>query len=162
MELTFINIIVTTIPFNRAGSKVIFIDVINLDKDLDQLQVAISNSENSNRSDQSQQYSGHPASDVVDGIQVGCPCSCDPGRHRLGRRPPCEIRLPVLDHEARLYEHRTYLWFIARIDGSDWWTGADSESPLLWSFHVCHRKLDCCVLKAQLRRVTLSPELSMK
>ena len=109
MELTFINIIVTTIPFNRAGSKVIFIDVINLDRDLDQLQVAISNSENSNRSDQSKQYPGHPTSDVVDGIQVGCPCSCDPGRHRLGRRPPCKIRLPVLDHEARLYEHRTYL-----------------------------------------------------
>ena len=111
MELTFINIIVTTIPFNRAGSKVIFIDVINLDKDLDQLQVAISNSENSNRSDQSQQYSGHPASDVVDGIQVGCPCSCDPGRHRLGRRPPCEIRLPVLDHEANIRTQNIFMTY---------------------------------------------------
>ena len=49
--LTAIDIIVTTIPFNRAGSKVIFIDVINLDRDLDQLQAAISNSENSSRSE---------------------------------------------------------------------------------------------------------------
>ena len=109
MELTFINIIVTTIPFNRAGSKVIFIDVINLDRDLDQLQVAISNSENSNRSDQSQQYPGHPTSDVVDGIQVGCPCCCDPGRYQLGRRSPCEIRLPVFNSQARLCEYRVYL-----------------------------------------------------
>lgn len=43
--LTAIDIIVTNIPFNRAGSKVIFIDVINLDRDLDQPQrVAISHS----------------------------------------------------------------------------------------------------------------------
>ena len=49
--LTAIDIIVTTIPFNRAGSKVIFIDVINLDRDLDQLQNAIIHSENSSRSE---------------------------------------------------------------------------------------------------------------
>lgn len=51
IRLTAIDIIVTTIPFNRAGSKVIFIDVINLDRDLDQLQVTISLSENSSRSE---------------------------------------------------------------------------------------------------------------
>ena len=48
---TAIDIIVTTIPFNRAGSKVIFIDVINLDRALDQLQAAINFSENSSRSE---------------------------------------------------------------------------------------------------------------
>ena len=131
--LTAIDIIVTTIPFNRAGSKVIFIDVINLDRDLDQLQAAISHSKNSSRSEtiqlfdknhfyflehpptkaellnsmvgkgrtwpnQSQQYSGHSASNVIDSVQVGCPCSYDPERHRLGRRSPCEIRLPILDN----------------------------------------------------------------
>ena len=51
IRLTAIDIIVTTIPFKRAGSKVIFIDVINLDRDLDQLQNAIIHSENSSRSE---------------------------------------------------------------------------------------------------------------
>lgn len=49
--LTAIDIIVTTIPFNRAGSKVIFIDVINLDRDLYQLQTVIMHSKNSSRSE---------------------------------------------------------------------------------------------------------------
>ena len=159
--LTAIDIIVTTIPFNRAGSKVIFIDVINLDRDLDQLQAAISHSKNSSRSEtiqlfdknhfyflehpptkaellnsmvgkgrtwpnQSQQYSGHSASNVIDSVQVGCPCSYDPERHRLGRRSPCEIRLPILDCEGRLCEHRIYLWLIAGIYGSEQETGTHS------------------------------------
>lgn len=49
--LAAIDIIVTTIPFNQAGSKVIFIDVINLDGDLDQMQAEISQSENSSCSE---------------------------------------------------------------------------------------------------------------
>ena len=115
--------------------------MINLDRDLDQLQAAISHSKNSSRSEtiqlfdknhfyflehpptkaellnsmvgkgrtwpnQSQQYSGHSASNVIDSVQVGCPCSYDPERHRLGRRSPCEIRLPILDCEGRLCEHK--------------------------------------------------------
>ena len=160
--LTAIDIIVTTIPFNRAGSKVIFIDVINLDRDLDQLQAAISHSKNSSRSEtiqlfdknhfyflehpptkaellnsmvgkgrtwpnQSQQYSCHSASNVIDGIQVGCPCCRNTERYRLGRRPSCEIRLPVFNSQARLCEYRVYLWLIAGVDGSDRETGTDSE-----------------------------------
>ena len=58
---------------------------------------------------QSQQYPGHSTSYVIDVVQVGCPCTCDPERHRLGRRPLCEIYLSVLDNEARLCEHRIYL-----------------------------------------------------
>lgn len=142
--LTAIDIIVTNIPFNRAGSKVIFIDVINLDRDLDQPQVAISHSKNSSRSETIQLFDKnhfyfwsirqqrqncwiawlereelgqtnlnnilaipHPMSLIAFKSVVPVAAilnGIDWETVTLG------IRLPILDCEGRLCEHRIYLY----------------------------------------------------
>lgn len=49
-SLANIDVIITTIPFKRSKPKIIFVDMTNLDRDLNKLQAAIDNSENSCRS----------------------------------------------------------------------------------------------------------------